>query len=452
MFSSMQSKTIFLQSSLLKNVRSYLRHSLIINAIYLLGINLSPAVLGFLFWGLAGRLYRPSEVGIASAIISAVTLVSGIAGLGLNTGIIRFLSESNNPVRLLNTAYVLSFILSILFSIIFFVGVPFWSPKLDILVRDQFLLISFVLFVIFATLGTVVRDTFTARRSSKYGLYYALISNSTRLGIVFFVVFLGSAGIISAVVFAFGFALLVSWLLFLPRVVPSYVFKIELHFEDLSKILPYSIGTYLAGLMTQLPQTILPLMIFSILGPELNAYAYVGLMLGFMIATPGSSLAMSAFAESSNDLKHSLSFFKRAAIIGFLVTCFISLGALLISSWILSFFGSEYVDNAKNLFRWLCFSAPFTVLLQFSFAYLRLLEKIMLLNLANAFYAFIILLITFLLIRDTGITSPGIATFVGTFLILILLGSLAAWKDQVKRSSPKSTGNADSVQILPKGQ
>jgi hypothetical protein len=52
----------------------------------LLGINLVGSLVDFVFQGLAARLFRRGEVGMALAVPSAVALVLGIAALGLNRG------------------------------------------------------------------------------------------------------------------------------------------------------------------------------------------------------------------------------------------------------------------------------------------------------------------------------------------------------------------------------
>ncbi|NLF01253.1 MAG: hypothetical protein GX601_09785, partial [Anaerolineales bacterium] len=49
------------------------RQPLFANAGYLFGINVLNGGVGFVFWGLAARLYTAEDIGLGSAIISAVT-------------------------------------------------------------------------------------------------------------------------------------------------------------------------------------------------------------------------------------------------------------------------------------------------------------------------------------------------------------------------------------------
>jgi O-antigen/teichoic acid export membrane protein len=85
-----------------------LREPLYANAAYLFGVTAVSSLTGFFFLGIAARLYDPEAVGLATAGISAVALVAGIANLGLGNGLVRYLPEARSPVRLLNTVFTLA--------------------------------------------------------------------------------------------------------------------------------------------------------------------------------------------------------------------------------------------------------------------------------------------------------------------------------------------------------
>ena len=98
------------------------------NAGYLTGVSLVGALAGFLFWSLAARLYRPQEVGVASAVISAAALLAVVASLGVGMGLIRFLPEARRPRRLLNSAFTLNTLVALLVAGVYLAGLPLWSP------------------------------------------------------------------------------------------------------------------------------------------------------------------------------------------------------------------------------------------------------------------------------------------------------------------------------------
>ena len=87
------------------------------------------ALLGFSFWVAVARLYIESDVGIASALISAVSLLAFLSGLGLDYGLIRFLHRNrDNSKELLNSVFIIVGTIGIIVATIFIVGIPlFWA-------------------------------------------------------------------------------------------------------------------------------------------------------------------------------------------------------------------------------------------------------------------------------------------------------------------------------------
>lgn len=62
------------------------------------------AVLGFAFWVAAARLYPSAEVGVGSALISALLLVAGLGWMGLQYVLIRYLPTAGRAARRLVAA------------------------------------------------------------------------------------------------------------------------------------------------------------------------------------------------------------------------------------------------------------------------------------------------------------------------------------------------------------
>ena len=74
--------------SLLNRVRS---HSLLRNSIYIMGTGVATSIFGYLFWILAAHLYSTYDVGLGSALISAVSLASIIANMGIGSTLVQLL-------------------------------------------------------------------------------------------------------------------------------------------------------------------------------------------------------------------------------------------------------------------------------------------------------------------------------------------------------------------------
>jgi len=77
-----------------KGIKSLYKVSFYRNTVFLMLSSGTNAVLGFAFWVLAARLYKPEDVGLASAAISAMSLLALFSSLGMGYGLIKFLPTS----------------------------------------------------------------------------------------------------------------------------------------------------------------------------------------------------------------------------------------------------------------------------------------------------------------------------------------------------------------------
>lgn len=93
----------------------YLRNPLHKNAVFLIATYGVIGLLGFFFWAIAARLYTPEQVGLATALISAVLLLHVFARLGLDIGLIRFLPGERDKPGMINTSFTLVGLFSIPF-------------------------------------------------------------------------------------------------------------------------------------------------------------------------------------------------------------------------------------------------------------------------------------------------------------------------------------------------
>jgi len=416
------------EKKLIARVAAMTKQPLFANAGYLLGINAVGSLVGFVFWGVAARLYRPEHVGTASAVLSAVALVSGVARLGMDHGLVRLLPESQSPHRILNTASTSSIVAALLVGTVFLVGLPLWSPSLVALQRNGWYAATFLVYVTAATLGTVVQMAFVARRQAIYALLHTCVANGVRLILAILLAGLGASGLVVSVALAFSLALAVSLWGFLPCVESGYRPRIEVNWHDLAILVPYSLGNHVAGLLAQTPQIVLPLLILELMGPASSGHAYVALMIGGLLTSPGLAVANSAFAESANAPQRSLSILTRAAAPGLALT--VSAGVIVgvAAPWPLQIFGPTYAQEASGLLRFLALAAPLTVLSALYFTHLRVEKQIGHLILLNAIAAAATLGVVIVFMPRIGIAASGLGLLVGNGLVAIAASAKVAKK------------------------
>ena len=97
--------------------------SLYRNAIYLMVNSVLLVLTGFFFWMAAARLYPVEAVGLTSAAIAAIGLLTLLSTLGLDYGLIRFLPGSGEKARdMINSCFTVGGLISIALAFIFLAG------------------------------------------------------------------------------------------------------------------------------------------------------------------------------------------------------------------------------------------------------------------------------------------------------------------------------------------
>jgi O-antigen/teichoic acid export membrane protein len=125
------------------------------NSIYLLLSNVIMTGLGFIFWIINARLYTSSDVGLATTIISAASLIVSISSLGMGIALIKYLPLSKNKNRKINSAITTVLLFNIVISSIFLFGLKLFSPKLIFLKENIIYAIIFMVSLLLLNLFLV---------------------------------------------------------------------------------------------------------------------------------------------------------------------------------------------------------------------------------------------------------------------------------------------------------
>lgn len=419
-----------------------LRKPLFANAGYLMGITVVNSLAGFLFWGLAARLYRPEDVGTASAVISVITLLSGIASLGVGDGLVRFLPESLSPIRLINTVLTFTGVVSLLVAGGYLAGLKLWSPSLAALRQNNLYLAGFLTFVAIITLSGLVQTVFVSHRRAGYALAHTCMANGGRIILIAALATLGAAGVVGSVALAAGLTIIISLFVLLSRVEPGYRPRMGLNVPLLVTILPYSMGNHIAGLLARAPQMIMPLLILEKFGPASSGHAYVAWMLGSFLYSPGLALAQSAFVEGSNTPQKLDGILSRASVMGLALTLPAALAMGVLAPWLLRIFGPSYALEAVPLLRWMAAAAPLLVLTRLYFTYLRVRKRVGRLILLGCIVAAVTFSLAVGLMSRFGIVASGVGWLVGNGLMAAIAVE-RIWKDlTIRRRVMRSTSIA----------
>ena len=419
-----------------ESLRQRLRAPLYRNALYLMINHGITAAVGLVFWILAARFYLAEDVGLASATISAMMLLTMLGTLGLDYALIRFLPGSGKSSNaMINSCLTIGGLASIIIALIFIAGLGVWSPALLFLRQDPVFFSAFVAFTATSTLYRLVSRTFIAERKADFTLILNIIFTLLRLNLVvllaaFFVTFgiFASWGIGHTVALGAAIFIFLRWIHRDYRPLPMIKRKV------LGEIMHFSFANYIAALLWFATTFILPLMVVNLIGAEANAYFYIAWAMATVLFAVPLSTSFSLFAEGSYDEEILGKNTRRSLVFTFAIVIPAMLLIILIGDKLLLLFNPAYAENATSLLRVLAISAIPLSLNQIYFGAKRVEMKMKSVIVLTAFIAVATLTLSSVLLPRMGILGVGVAwlSSQGTVALAIIV----IWASRIRRQLP----------------
>lgn len=374
-------------SKQIKNVwKHFLEDLLFRNSIYLMLTTGAMGGFGFIFWLISTRLFTPDQIGLGTTIISTMSLISLISMFGLGSTIIRFLPSSKTKNEEINTALTLITITSTLFSLIFIIFLPYFSPKILFIRENNFYILGFVLITILSSVNSLTDSIFIAYRSAHFNLITdGFIISITKLIAPIFFVSIGAYGVF----FSSGIATIIGTLASLIILVKRFSYKpvFALNKEVFKKVFNYSFINYISSFFSTLPNLLLPIIIINKLGPAESGYFFMCFMIINLLYTVSSSVAQSLFAEGSYGEDLLLKLLKRSLKILFYILIPGSLFLAFVGPYILGFFGEAYKIGGSKVILILALSSPIISMYNLGSTLLKIRNQMYSVITINIFYA-----------------------------------------------------------------
>lgn len=395
---------------------NFLHDSLFKNAFFLMLSSISTAGFGFIFWFLAAKFYSASDVGIATGIMSSMTLIVNLSRFGLDYSIIRFF-PTHDKCKVFSTSTVISTLIALIFGLIFISGINSFSPELSFLRSPLYTLFYFISL----TSSSVIFMAgifFVAIREAEFQLYLNLIVGSRVLFVILFIS-LGAIGIFYAVGASFFIAFFISLVLILKS---GTDLKLKIDRKFLTDSFNFSAGNFLTGLFMTVPNTLLPIMILNMHLVEQAAYYYIVFGIVSLLFMIPESISTSLFVEGSNGQSLKKTVIQSLVIIFLLLTP-IALFFYLYGSLILGFIGQDYVAGGSGVFRLMIFASFFVVVNNVYFAIKRIQKDTKEITLLSGIIFVLLIGLAYLLIPVLGIEGIGYAWIIsyGTGALIILI-------------------------------
>jgi len=399
------------------------KNSLYRNSIYLITGNTISAISGFAFWAFATRYYSATEVGIASAVVSAMQLIAVLGTLGLQVGIIRYLpnfKERGNA--LINSIFTLAILVSIIFSIGFVFGSSIWSPNLIFLKENLPYSILFICFTAATVLSMLLDNIFIANRRAGLTTIKNLFFDLPKFILLIIVsLFLKQFGIIVS----WGISLLISSAIaifyFLPGVQYGYKPRANFKWNEITELIKYSQLNNISIFIINITIRLLPIFLLNLRGPEELAYFYIPWVIICSLSVIPYSISSSLLAEASHDENNVMHLTMRSLGLTMLFLVPVIVIGIIFASRILSLFGPEYARNADVLFQVLMLSLLPNAIYTVYSSFLRIRKSLLTLIILAALSAIVTFLISYWLLPLMSILGVGIGYLVGQLIIVFCI-------------------------------
>ncbi|MEV6207551.1 lipopolysaccharide biosynthesis protein [Kitasatospora sp. NPDC051914] len=418
------------------------------SSFFLLASSVTTAGLGFLFWVVVARFYTPEQVGLATSLISATSLLAYLSMFGLNSTLIRFPAPEPARNGQITQAVALVATAAATAALVYLVGLPLYGPKLLFVRNDLLQAAAFVMFCVCAAVNTLTDSVFVSARLPQFNvLVDGIVQGLAKLALPAALVALGPSGVVASTGGGYLVAVLASLLLMHRRI--GFRFDFRTRGTRLREQLGYSVASYTSSLLNLLPLMVVPLIVLERLGTAEAGYYYVAFQIASMLHAVSGAVGEALFAEVSSDESRFGELLRRSARIIAAVQVPAVLAVAAGSPLLLRIFGSSYADRGSGLLTVLAVCALAVALNTWASFGLKAARSMTHLILSNVLFAAVTIGLTALW-APRGLVWIGLAWGMGNLLSgIYATAALLARRRRPVRSAPPSHPAAPAPQVPP---
>ena len=284
---------------LIRSLRSRLRADhLVRNSLYLVVSNGIQAVVGFAFWLVMARLYRTEDIGIASSLISATSLLAFFALVGLNTTVMRFLPSTTNKGPLLTAVYIMVSGVAAVIAVGYVMLTPIFAPRLDFVAHSFLMTAGFALLAAATAVAVMNDSVFMASRRAEFcAVTDGVLGGVSKMVIGISLAGSGAYGLYLSAISGPAIAAIVGIVLIIT--ILHWRPSLTNPLQTLKPLLKYSGANYVANSMNLLPNVVVPLIVLDRLGAKAAGYYFYAFQIAGILITAAAAIEASFMAEGS---------------------------------------------------------------------------------------------------------------------------------------------------------
>jgi O-antigen/teichoic acid export membrane protein len=383
------------------------------NSVYIMSSTVVASAVGYVYWLVAARTYKPTEVGLGAALISVTMLASLLANFGGGSVLVALLPKRRDELawsRTVSSAVAMGLALSIVGGVVLVVVLPLASPHLAVVGRSAALALATVCGVSCWTLATLADLTFVAERAAAMMLLRTIVSSLAKLALLVLPLLVWhprALGIVGSSVLASGLSAVGALWILVPRLKPGARPVLSGLLRSAWEMRGSMSGHHAINLGGLLPMYLLPVIVVTRLSVTANAYFYVSWMLGGLFFMVSPAVASALFAEGSHDAASIARATRSAARIISALLVGPMVAFLIGAHWVLSLFGPGYPSRGSALIMVLVVSAVPDAITNIAVSVFRVQGRLRLAAGLNIGMALIALGFSWLMLPRLGIVAVG---------------------------------------------
>ncbi len=327
--------------------------SLLRNSGYIMAVTVVTSALGFVFWLAAARRFSASEVGLAAALVSAMTLVSLLSNLGINTALVQMLpgrADGRPWSATLNAGLLCGLLSSTLAGIVTVFLLPLISPDFRVLERSIGYPVVFVAGVVLCTATNLLEYACIAERKADRTLIQNTVFALVKIPLLWLpaLVALGAFGVFASWVIASAVMAVLAAAM-LPGLARGYRLGLGGVRSEVRRLGGYIAGHHSINIGNFAPWWVMPVLVTATLSSAATAYFYTTWRLCGLLSLISPSVASALTAEGANsprELRRIAGRSQRAILKLLIPACVIFAAA---GPWLLGAFGPTYASEGLPL-------------------------------------------------------------------------------------------------------
>ncbi|MCW2951218.1 MAG: hypothetical protein JWQ48_388 [Conexibacter sp.] len=384
----------------------------------------ATSVFGIAYWIFAARAYPPRILGVQSAAISTMLMLSNFAQMNMFFALGRFVPTAGRATgRLVASVYVASAALSLVMGVGFVLVAPSISDRLSPLFAGPLMAVTFVLSVVLWSVFALQDGVLTALRRAAWVPVENVLFGLVKLVLllVFASVFV-SEGIFASWNIPVLLAVIPVNLLVFRQLIAARARSAEIPSQFSFRSVARFVGVdYVSGFFLQSYTTALPLIIVATLGPQANAEFYVAYVVIAAVDLVSVNLGTSLLVEAAHDearlREYTRRILRRSTQLLLPAVILIELGA----PYFTRMLGGAYAHGSTNLLRILALASLARMVNIIYMTAMRVERRVGRVVATQAAISVLVISLTVAFGRRLGVEGVGLAWLCAHLAVLVAL-------------------------------